>query len=57
MIRKYLLILTFLLSIPATAQKQVNKHSGVWLGYFNQTRLNSFCKKSYGLILILDQTN
>ena len=39
-VRKYLLILTFLLlSIPATAQKQVNKQSGVWLGYFNQTRL------------------
>jgi hypothetical protein len=39
MIRRYLLILTLLFPIPATAQKQVNKHSGVWLGYFNQTRL------------------
>ncbi|ACT92100.1 DUF2490 domain-containing protein [Dyadobacter fermentans] len=39
MTRRYLLILIIFFSIPATAQKQVNKHSGVWLGYFNQTRL------------------
>ncbi len=39
MIRKYLTALILLFSTPSFAQKQVNKQSGVWLGYFNQTRL------------------
>ncbi|WP_439559266.1 DUF2490 domain-containing protein [Dyadobacter sp.] len=39
MIKRFLPALILLLSITATAQKQVNTHSGVWLGYFNQSRL------------------
>ena len=41
MTKKYLLALILFFSIPALAQKQVNKLSGVWLGYFNQTRLSN----------------
>lgn len=36
---KYHLILILLFSTPAAAQKQVDKRSGVWLGYFNQARI------------------
>lgn len=37
---KKILLLSFVLfTIPSFAQKQINKQSGVWLGYFNQTRL------------------
>lgn len=38
---KYLLVLILLFSVPSFAQKQVNTQSGVWLGYFNQTRLTN----------------
>jgi hypothetical protein len=36
---KLLLLVLAFLPIPSLAQKQINKHSGVWMGYFNQTRL------------------
>jgi hypothetical protein len=37
--KKYFLPFFFLLTLPSFGQKQINKQSGVWLGYFNQTRL------------------
>ncbi|WP_285544935.1 hypothetical protein [Dyadobacter frigoris] len=37
--RKYSLLLLILFTLPSFGQKQINKQSGVWLGYFNQTRL------------------
>ena len=39
--KKLTLLLFVLFSIPSFGQKQVNKHSGVWLGYFNQTDSSS----------------
>jgi hypothetical protein len=39
--KPFLLAFILLLSITATAQKQVNKHDGVWFGYFNQTRVSN----------------
>lgn len=38
--KRVILILFVLFSVPSFGQKQVNKHSGVWLGYFNQTRIS-----------------
>lgn len=39
--KKYFLLSLILFTIPVFAQKQINKQSGVWLGYFNQTRLTN----------------
>lgn len=37
--KRYLPLLFILFTVPSFSQKQVNKQSGVWFGYFNQTRL------------------
>jgi hypothetical protein len=37
--RKYLLLLFIIFSLPSFAQKQIKKQNGFWLGYFNRARL------------------
>lgn len=38
--KKYLLLVFVISALSSFGQKQVNTQSGVWLGYFNQTRIS-----------------